>query len=146
MFFAGVLPVCLKKKFSLILYDVGERDLATTDTQAFFGLGPSVGCILLDLPSRRLFFTEVVATLLEVTAAIFGSDTPEIFSQQFAILGRKNDIRDVCDVAASLISSSELSLITIAVQRSKVLLKQFSIPIIRRPGFGRQKRGKNYIF
>ena len=94
-----------------------------TDTRAFVGLGPSVGCILLGLLTGHLFLAEVVATLLEVTAAIFGSDAPELFSQQFAILGWKNDIRDVCDVAASPISSSELSLITIAVQRSKVLLK-----------------------
>ena len=64
-----------------------------------------------------------MVTLLEVAAAIFGSDVPELFSQQLAILGQKNDIRDVCNVAPSLISSSELSLITIAVQRSKVLQK-----------------------
>ena len=111
------------KNFSLIIREVGERDLTTTDTRAFFGLGFSVGYILLGLPTGRLFLAEVVATLLEVAAAIFSSDAPELFSQQFAILGRKNDVRDVCDVAASLISSSELSLITIAVQSSKVLLK-----------------------
>ena len=126
MFFAGVHRIIRgmpEKYFSLIICDVGVRDLATTDTRAFFGLGPSVGCILLGLLTGHLFLDEIVVTLLEVAAAIFGSNAPELFSQQLAILGRKNDIRDVCNVAPSLISSSELSLITIAVQRSKVLQK-----------------------
>ena len=88
--------------------------------------------------ARSPFLAEVVATLLEFSAATFDSDAPELFSQQFAILCQKNNIRDIYDVAASLISSSELSLITIAVdfsvtheywtdktciQKSKVLLK-----------------------
>ena len=130
VFFAGVHRIICSmpgKYFSLIICDVGKRDLSTTDTRAFFSLGPSVGCILLGLPTGRLFLAEVVATLLEVAAATFHSDAPELFSQQFAILGQKNDIRDVCDVAASLISSSELSLITIAITISfSVTRKQWT--------------------
>ena len=68
---------------------------------------------------------KVLASLLEIAVAFFSSDAPELFSHQFPIPGRKNDISDVGDIAASLISSLELSLPTIAVQRTMVLLKLF---------------------
>ena len=118
VFFAGVhIIICDmpgKYFFSLIIRDIGERDLATTDTRAFFGLCPSVGCILLGLPTGRLFLTKVVATCLKSqlrsSIAMYQN---YVYSQHFAILGRKYDIRDICDVATSLISSlyCELSFI-----------------------------------
>ena len=121
MFFAGVHRIICgmprKYFFSLIIHDIGEWDLATTDTRAFFGLVPSVGCILLGLPTGRLFLTKVVATCLRSqlrsSVAMYQN---YVFSQHFAILGWKNDIRDVCDVATLLISSlyCELSFIVLS--------------------------------
>ena len=52
-----------------------------------------------------------MSTLPEVATATFGSVAPELFS----MASRNKDVRDVCNVAASLISPSELSLIKRAV-------------------------------